>query len=461
MNLALLDPFRKSSPDRVECTLSYPTLTDPALVERDETIDATAMSFNRRGTYLGVGYGTGSVIIWDFLSRTVARHIEDVHPDAEVFSVDWSRRGRVIFTSGGDGFLALVQVDEVPCSITRIPFLDAYCLQHPATDEESADLQQQLWINKAMLQPRTLNRALCVLSDGMLVVTTLSNDPQITIIHRPDNHTNSENNRKLSHPHKRPPSFVTHASFDKNGKHIFATTHSGHVHIYETSNYSLVSSFKVQGSSSPIKSITFSKDGKMFLLNSSDSVIRLFRSDSRDGRPRLSYQDIINKVKWKDCCFSHDGEHVVGASTSRYSVNLYVWNTDTNVLVDLLKGPQMELRTLAYHPARSCLATGTADGCVDMWGIPMNWTALAPDFQALPKNVEYIENEDEFDIVAGQEEAKALELEMFENQEVDVVGIEKITVFESDSENEEDVLFLRPEINITATEGGKHKKLKY
>ena len=62
----------------------------------------------------------------------------------------------------------------------------------------------------------------------------------------------------------------------------------------------------------------------------------------------------------------------------------------------MLPGPS-DLTCLTYHPTRSCLATGAAAGFVLLWGIPMNWTAFAPDFQALPKNVEYVEKEDEFE----------------------------------------------------------------
>jgi hypothetical protein len=54
---------------------------------------------------------------------------------------------------------------------------------------------------------------------------------------------------------------------------------------------------------------------------------------------------------------------------------------------------------VAWHPTRAFLAVATSDGLVDVWGPRINWTAFAPDFQALPRNIEYVEREDEFDQV--------------------------------------------------------------
>ena len=65
----------------------------------------------------------------------------------------------------------------------------------------------------------------------------------------------------------------------------------------------------VQGSTSSITKITFSNSGDLFLLNSADNTLRLFSAHVRDGRPLLVYKDLINRVKFTDCCFSHDGEH--------------------------------------------------------------------------------------------------------------------------------------------------------
>jgi len=78
------------------------------------------------------------------------------------------------------------------------------------------------------------------------------------------------------------------------------------------------------------------------------------------------------------------------------------------------------------------------DGCIDLWGIPANWTALAPDFQALPRNVVYMEKEDEFDVVEG-DKGKGEE----EEEDVDVTTVERITMFESDSEEESEAFMLK------------------
>ena len=53
----IVDPFAKTVPDHVDSVLSYG-------VE-----DATVCCFDKRGTYLAVGYATGILVIWDFVTR--------------------------------------------------------------------------------------------------------------------------------------------------------------------------------------------------------------------------------------------------------------------------------------------------------------------------------------------------------------------------------------------------------
>jgi COMPASS component SWD1 len=55
---------------------------------------------------------------------------------------------------------------------------------------------------------------------------------------------------------------------------------------------------------------------------------------------------------------------------------------------------------LAWHPARSCLCSVTRpSGRVYVWAraYAEQWSAFAPDFKELEENIEYCEQEDEFD----------------------------------------------------------------
>lgn len=127
MNLELLDPFRKQIPDRIDSTLDLPSslhlrkgVDSKKKISKKLTIDedwksANHVSFNRRGSYIAVGYGSGTVGVFDVLSRTVSSlYRQEVGPssstdetksgkskdsgvdDHGVTSMSWSRRSRTL-----------------------------------------------------------------------------------------------------------------------------------------------------------------------------------------------------------------------------------------------------------------------------------------------------------------------------------------------------------------------------
>ena len=205
--------------------------------------------------------------------------------------------------------------------------------------------------------------------------------------------------------------------------------------------------------------LVVSRNGRLILVNSADCALRLYGADecwesadgeTKDIKPRFVFQDLVSKIAWTSCDFSGDGEYVVGGCNSnphmgdRY--DLYLWNTGTGALIDQLTGPQVELHDIAFHPTRPFVAVATSDGIVDVWGPRMDWTAFAPDFQALPMNVEYVEREDEFDIVVDSDDSekernrKKTDAEVKgEGEGVDVVTVDRVPVFDSDTEDEDEV----------------------
>ena len=221
--------------------------------------------------------------------------------------------------------------------------------------------------------------------------------------------------------------------------------------------------------------IIVSRNGKYVLINSADCALRLydaeelrsafaassFREEGRASepfaapvKPRFVFQDLVSKAPWASCDFSGDGEYVVGGCNSYPqpgdNYQLFLWNTMTGELLDQLTGPQVSLYSLSCHPTRPFIAVGTSDGLVDIWGPRMDWTAFAPDFQALQQNVLYEEREDEFDIVVDGEEAEggkakreSMESDHFsdEDEDVDITTVVNVPAFESDSEDETEVFF--------------------
>jgi WD40 repeat protein len=193
-----------------------------------------------------------------------------------------------------------------------------------------------------------------------------------------------------------------------------------------------------------------SRNGKHIVVNCANGSLRLYATnecwetpDAVD-KPHWVFQDVVNKVKFASCDLSGDGEFIVGGANgddNKYEV--YVWNTSTGALMDKLTGAGVSLYAVAWHPARTFLAVATSDGLVDMWGPRVNWTAFAPDFQALPSNVEYVEREDEFDVdTNGRFLADLDAKDQFDDDEasdVDVLTVARVPVFASDSEEESEV----------------------
>eukprot|EP01135_Chromosphaera_perkinsii_P006327 Nk52_evm56s485 gene=Nk52_evmTU56s485 len=305
------------------------------------------------------------------------------------------------------------------------------------------------------------------------------------------------------------------ATYDKRGRYIFTGNSEGGIKIIDAYLYQIVHSISC-GSFGSIKSITFNRSGDSFLVNCADRNIRLFRFVKKqetgiqparvdptkaiaNSAPSLApaekkelgveksngvgksakmpcsvfskgefilekkFQDLVNRIHWKKCCFSTDGDYVVAGSSQRASHNIYLWERNIGNLTKILEGPKEGLLDIVWHPVRPIIASISAHGIIFLWttNFNENWSAFAPDFKELEENVEYIEREDEFDAnddIADEE--KRIEKERIDAELIDITTVERIAAFEdgeeeNNSPGKDEEEFETPEISEA------RKKIKF
>ncbi|URD75467.1 WD domain, G-beta repeat [Musa troglodytarum] len=411
------------------------------------------IAFNRRGTLLAAGCANGSCVIWDFETRGVAKELRDKACVAPITSVCWSKYGHYLLASATDKSLTLWNV---------------------VNGEKITHITLQQTTLHARLHPGSCTPSLCLacpLSSAPILVDL--NNGTSTVL--PVSVTDNTNGNAVSHPRNKfsdssLPFTPTAATFDKHGDLIYLGNSKGEILIVDPKNVRVNALIPIPGGS-VVKDIVFSRNGQYLLTNSNDRVIRVYESllptkgaakeleimsDTDDKFPRIEklkevgtkclrlsreFQDAVTKIQWKAPCFSGDGEWVIGASASKGEHKLYIWDRAGH-LVKILEGPKEALIDLAWHPLRPLVVSVSVAGLVYIWAkdYTENWSAFAPDFKELEENEEYVEREDEFDLMPESEKVK--ELVINQDEEVDILTVEKDSAFSDSDASQEELCFL-------------------
>uniref|UniRef100_A0A1B6G611 Uncharacterized protein n=3 Tax=Proconiini TaxID=565685 RepID=A0A1B6G611_9HEMI len=395
MNLELLESFGQNYPEEFDGALDCISL-------------AVTCAFNKRGTLLAVGCNDGRIVIWDFLTRGIAKIISaHMHP---VCSLSWSRNGFKLLSASTDNNVCIWDVLSGECEQKyRFPSPILKVQFHPRND-------------KVFLVCPMRHAAVLVDTDGDHKIVPLDEDTDLTIV----------------------------ASFDRRGQFIYTGNAKGKILVMSCPDLELKASFKVSTSATAVKSIEFARRGECFLVNSADRVIRVYNSEKvkncgKDGEPEpiQKLQDLVNKTMWKKCCFSGDGEYVCAGSARQHA--LYVWEKSIGNLVKILHGTKGELLLdVVWHPVRPIIAS-ISSGVVSVWAQNQveNWSAFAPDFKELDENVEYEERESEFDLSDEDKSVTEGPEKHNEDLEVDVTSVNPVPAFCSSDEETEDTEVLQ------------------
>lgn len=402
--------------------------------EYEGVLDCTSLaicsSFNRLGTLLAVGCNDGRIVIWDFLTRGIAKHIP-AHVNHPICSVSWSRDGHKLVTASLDNTIAIWRV------------LSAECLMRWKFPSP---------ILRAQFNPR---------NERFVLVSPMKHPPILVEI----NYEQATIISKILPVDREEADLNIVATYDRRGKYIYTGNAKGRVAILSiprtldfsqstnetsVSNLKTIASFRIQTSGSTpaaIKEIEFSaRDKTYFLVNASDRTIRLFNCQSALGaglngacEELRKFQDLVNKTMWRRCCFSGNASHVCGGSTRQHA--LHIWDTHTGVCKKVLIGTKGELLLdIQWHPVRPVVAS-ISSGLISVWARPQfeNWSALAPDFRELEENMEYDERESEFDDEdEDNKPMKVHETDVDVIEDVDVTHVETNKQILSSDEDEFD-----------------------
>ncbi|KAG6490374.1 hypothetical protein ZIOFF_051670 [Zingiber officinale] len=405
-----LDPLQGDFPEVIEEYLQHGNMK--------------CISFNRRGTLLAdaliallflfwtSGCADGSCVIWDFETRGVAKELRDIACIAPITSVCWSKLGHYVLASATDKSLTLWNI---------------------LTGEKITRVTLQQTTLHACLHPGSCTPSLCLacpLSSAPILVDL--NNGSSTVL--PVSVSDTGNGSAILHPRIK--------FSDGNSK--------GEILIVDSKSIKVNAVIPIPGKS-VVKDIVFSRNGQYLLTNSNDRVIRVYENllprkgaakeletmtdaDNADfsridklkeaGTKCLclsrEFQDAVTRIQWKAPCFSGDGEWVIGASASKGEHKLYIWDRAGH-LVKILEGPKEALIGLAWHPLRPLVVFVSVAG--------LNSRRMKNTLR-----------EDEFDLMPESEKVK--ELDINQDEEVDILTVEKDSSFSDSDASEDELVFL-------------------
>ena len=361
---------------------------------------ATCVAFNRRGTLLAAGTAAGSVQVWDFQTRSVARELvsDSAEESAAILSVAWSRDGRKLMSSAADGSLTVWDVAEAD-DVFRHTF-DAP-------------------LHRAQFNPDNPSLALVCPSDDGPMTFALGRGRKRTPLPQMPGGIDVPSlvcripSAGLDTSATRAPA---HALYSKSGAHVFVGNVRGVVTVVETATLDIVQACKVPDAAL-IKRMELSADGRRLLVVSSAKAMHAYdvderRRDDADAKvsgvpaaravltPAGSFANHASRGQWSAAAFTRDGERVLGASAGG-AHELHVWRRADGVVERVASGAAEAkgIAQLEAHPTRPmCVALGS-NGVMYAWSKSHDecWSAFAPDFVELTENEEYVEREDEFD----------------------------------------------------------------
>ncbi|XBW36080.1 hypothetical protein QEN19_001655 [Hanseniaspora menglaensis] len=427
VNLLLHDPF---------CVLKdYPE--DYSGIINTYPFKAVKQKFNPTGDYLAIGCSDGSIMIYDadtmklilYLGNNRMLDGEIVSNKSSFFntpactmknhtlsvqSLKWSSCSRYIISAGKDAKVKIWDLScKFDCFITnsKMPIASATsCSCH------NFEFEFAIW-DARFYQDENKYAILCASGSCIPIILEIESGIKSKFLNLETmsySNDNEETVNFLNDMIENEKKYGNCVSIELVDEICIVGTSKGWLMVYDLT---VISSIRLIGfakfCASSIKNIIMSDKKKHLFINSSDRVIRqcditFLKQNNEPGFKNANiefkhkYQDVINKLQWNSMSLSsHSGEFLIAsAHGSTNETGLFLWDTSNASLVKIYENAGEELSDIDWDANKMCIvASGVDSGDIFCWSVnlPPKWASLAPDFEEVDEQVNYVEKEDEFD----------------------------------------------------------------
>jgi WD40 repeat protein/tetratricopeptide (TPR) repeat protein len=300
-----------------------------------------------------------TVILWDFTGKLIRKLVGH---KASVRSVSFSSNGKTIVTGSGDSNVILWDTGTGKMKKKLSGHKDSICSVRFSHDGKtivsaSVDGEIKLWDSDGKLKNKQIPKADVLITSAIFspddrLIASAGYDGKVVIIDM----LSGKVVRELKPQHFFSP--VKSISFSKSGK-LVAGYDNNQIRLWDyTTAKEITKDYQFKGHSGSINSISFSTDDKTIASASDDGTIKLWDASGNE------LKTFKGETQIKSLSFSHDGKMLVSGG---YETTVRLWDlVGSN---QTLTAGKNEINSFSFNFDGTQILSGSSDGTVALWSL--------------------------------------------------------------------------------------------
>jgi WD40 repeat protein len=353
--------------------------TGTQLYHTSNTHSCTAIAFSPDGQNVLYGFFDGTVEVWaiaTWAKQTVLPRCSNAEVKAVTFTPDsqsvvsafedgtvqvWTQQTQKVFTTGCSFFspAALSDVEVVFSRNWEVVFsLDCRFMAATACDGEYA---ARVWTLIPGASPEPL--VIAGLTDKAYFAAAFSPDGSTVAFGAMDGihvwDTTTSTQRMTINGHS---SRVTAIAFSRDGQFLVSGSEDKTIMVWNFSAGAQQPDYVLKGHSGIVLSVAFSPDAKLVVSSSQQDPMRVWSGAVSVDESVMEGDTYVIKT----IVFSHDGRHIASGSEDS---TIRVWDAGTGRQKYVLEGHEDEINRVVFSPNSQTIASCSRDRTVRLWDV--------------------------------------------------------------------------------------------